>query len=615
MALSAHPPRPAVNSAVSATVNHGSAQTPGAATLVNNQKFSLTPTRLVFLAACYFFVVLNLALLAKLVGILEGLSDFKVGFMLTIPVFFIACFTIIFSLLTPFRLEKWVLVPFIILSALLNYVMFHYGTIVDRDMIVNVLETNAGEAKSYLNASALLWFVFTGLLPAVLLLKLSIRRSTVWRELGMKLVSVVLSVLVILLIAVFYYKDYASVGRNNHYLNKMIIPTHFAHSLYKYLDDSYFTTPEPYQTLGEDAALLTQAKTGRKQVMVMMVGETARAANFQLGGYERDTNAFTQALTNAHSDAKSGANTNMPSVTYFQDVTSCGTATAVSVPCMFSHQSRTDFSDTQAANQDNLMDIVARAGIKTVWLENDGGCKGACARTETIAFEPNATNPVCDGDYCQDQVLLEGLSEQLKNITAASNQTDLIQAERYLIVLHMVGSHGPTYYKRYPQEFAHFQPDCQRSDIQNCDARQLNNTYDNTIYYTDYIISQVIKQLQERDDLDTGLLYVSDHGESLGESGLYLHGMPYALAPKEQTQVPMLTWFSEGFAANKQLDEGCLAARAKENEYSHDNLFDSMLGLLDVSTAIYRPQLDIFSSCRQQPSSHKSVLLTSSATK
>ena len=478
------------------------------------------------------------------------------------------------------------LVPFIVLSALLNYVMFHYGTIVDRDMIVNVLETNSGEAKSYLNASALIWFTLTALLPAFLILKLSIRRSTVWRELAMKLVTVVVSLLVILLIAVFYYKDYASVGRNNDYLKKMIIPTHFAHSLYKYLDDTYLTTPEPYKTIGEDATLsahatATLAKTGRKQVMVLMVGETARAANFQLGGYERETNAFTTPL----------------GVTYFQDVSSCGTATAVSVPCMFSRQSRKEFADTQAANQDNLMDIVARAGIKTVWLENDGGCKGACARTETIEFKPNATNPVCDGDYCQDQVLLEGLSKQLKRITAGPDQ-----AGNHLIVLHMVGSHGPTYYKRYPKEFAHFQPDCQRSDIQNCDARQLNNTYDNTIYYSDYIISQVIEQLKSRADLDTGVLYLSDHGESLGESGLYLHGMPYSLAPKEQTQIPMLTWFSASFAAAKQLDESCLAKLAKEQEYSHDNLFDSMLGLLDVSTAIYRPQLDIFHTCRQNPS-------------
>lgn len=546
------------------------------ASLTEKPGFSLTPTRLVFWVACYFFGVLNLALLAKLVGIIESLSDFKLGFIFSIPLFFIACFNIIFSLLTPFRLEKWLLIPFIILAALLNYVMFQYGTLVDRDMIVNVLETNVGEAKSYLNFNALMWFSLTGLLPAVLLLKLNIRRSSVWRELAMKLVSIVVSLLVIVLIAVFYYKDYASVGRNNDYLKKMIIPTHFAHSLYKYLDDSYFTTPEPYRVLGEDAHLTsstTKASAERKQVMVLMVGETARAANFQLGGYERDTNAFTTPL----------------GVTYFADVSSCGTATAVSVPCMFSRFSRKEFSDTHAANQDNLLDIVARAGIKTVWLENDGGCKGVCARTETIEFKPNAHNPVCDGDYCQDQVLLEGLSEQLKNITAEHN----------LIVLHMVGSHGPTYYKRYPKEFAHFLPDCQRSDIQNCDARQLNNTYDNTIYYTDYIISQVIEQLQNRTDLDTGVLYLSDHGESLGESGLYLHGMPYSLAPKEQTQIPMLTWFSEGFATDKGLDESCLRTLAKENDYSHDHLFDSMLGLLDVSTQVYRPQLDIFSRCRQ----------------
>ena len=543
--------------------------------------FSLTPTRLVFVVACYFFLVLNLALLAKLVGILEGLSDFKLGFILTIPLFFITCFNIIFNLLTPFRLEKWVLVPLLILSALLNYVMFHYGTIVDRDMIVNVLETNSGEAKSYLNFSAMVWFALTGLLPVVLLLKLTIRRSSVWRELGMKLVSVVVSLLLIVLIAVFYYKDYASVGRNNDYIKKMIIPTHFAHSMYKYLHDTYFTTPEPYQLLGEDAHLSSSAPAERKQVMVLMIGETARAANFQLGGYERDTNAFTTPL----------------GVTYFADVSACGTATAVSVPCMFSRFSRTEFSDTQAANQDNLMDIVARAGIKTVWLENDGGCKGACARTETIEFKPNANKAVCDGDYCQDQVLLDGLSEQLKNITADHN----------LIVLHMVGSHGPTYYKRYPKEFAHFMPDCQRSDIQNCDARQLNNTYDNTIYYTDYIVSQVIEQLQNRSDLDTGLLYLSDHGESLGESGLYLHGMPYSLAPKEQIQIPMLTWFSKRFVTAKGIDESCLRALAKDHEYSHDNLFDSMLGLLDVSTQVYRPQLDIFSRCRQPADSAPSA--------
>ncbi|MBR9856193.1 MAG: phosphoethanolamine--lipid A transferase [Gammaproteobacteria bacterium] len=533
---------------------------------------TLTPTRLVFLVSCYFFLVLNVALLAKLVTIIGNLEQVSLGFMFTIPLFFIACFNVIFSLFTVFRCEKPVLILFILVSSLLSYAMYNYGTIVDRDMIVNILETNSGEAKSYLNLTAALWFGLTGILPAAIILKLNIRRSTVVRELGMKLASVTVSMLVILLVAAFYYKDYASVGRNNHYLNKMIIPTHFAHSLYGYVNEKYFKEETPYQTLGADARLIGQTQDGRKNLLVLMVGETARAENFQLGGYERDTNAFTQPL----------------GVTYFEQVSSCGTATAVSVPCMFSRMSHQDFSDTQAGNQDNLMDIVQRADINTRWLENDGGCKGVCGHIRTIEFKPDANNPVCDGDYCQDQVLLEGLSTQLDQLTEQNN----------IIVLHMVGSHGPTYYKRYPAEFSHFQPDCQRSDIQNCDARQLNNTYDNTLYYSDYIMSEVIKLLQQRQDMNTGMLYVSDHGESLGESGLYLHGMPYSLAPKEQTHVPMLTWFSDAFMADKQLDQQCLSQGARNNAYSHDNLFDSILGLMDISTELYRPELDMFNDCR-----------------
>ncbi|PPL16604.1 hypothetical protein UN63_08460 [Oceanisphaera arctica] len=535
---------------------------------------SLTPTRFVFFVSCYFFLILNVALLAKLVTIIGGLDQVRLGFVLTIPLFFIACFNAIFSLFTAFRCEKPVIVTFILVSSLLSYAMYNYGIIVDRDMIVNILETNTGEAKSYLNFTAALWFVLTGVLPAALVLKVNIRRSSVVGELLMKLASIIVSVLVILAIAAFYYKDYASVGRNNAYLNKMIIPTHFAHSLYGYVNEKYFKEEIPYRTLGEDAKVTGKTQDGRKNLLVLMVGETARADNFQYGGYERDTNAFTQPL----------------GVTYFQQVSSCGTATAVSVPCMFSRLSKSDFSDTQAKHQDNLMDIVQRAGINTVWLDNDGGCKGVCGNIKTIEFKPDANNPVCDGDYCQDQVLLDGLSDQLDQLTEQNN----------IIVLHMVGSHGPTYYKRYPAEFSHFQPDCQRSDIQNCDARQLNNTYDNTLYYSDYIMSEVIKLLKQRQDLSAGMLYLSDHGESLGESGLYLHGMPYSLAPTEQTHVPMLTWFSDAFVADKQIDEQCLGQAANTNAYSHDNLFDSILGLMDVSTDLYRPVLDMFNGCRGQ---------------
>lgn len=544
---------------------------------------SISPTKLILLVSCYFFFVLNIALIANLVGIIGKLADFKLGFILSLPLFFIAVFNIIFNVFTLLRLEKWVLAPLVAISSLLSYAMYNYGIIVDQDMLANVVETNSGEAKSYLNANMLIWFFIMGIVPAYFIMKVGIDRSSAMHEIGYKLIAITLSLLVIGGIASLYYKDYASVGRNNSYLKKMIIPTDFLYSSFRFTQSNLRTAPE-FQVLGEDAILKAGSLTNKKQVTVLLLGETARAANFQHGGYERETNAFTSPLD----------------VTYFHQMSSCGTATAVSVPCMFSRMTRQEFSKSDARNQDNLLDIVQRAGIKTVWLDNDGGCKGVCIRVETIEFDPKSDHPACDGDYCKDQILLDGLEAQLKNLTEANN----------LIVLHMVGSHGPTYYRRYPEEFARFQPDCQRSDIQNCDASQLVNTYDNTLYYTDYIISQVISKLNQREDLDTGVVYISDHGESLGELGFYLHGVPYMLAPKEQKETPMLAWFSDGFTVNKQLNIQCLTHKAKQNEYSHDNFFDSILGLLDVSTQAYQPQLDIFNTCRQSYSDSSQAVAT-----
>ncbi|MGL5392457.1 MAG: phosphoethanolamine transferase, partial [Shewanella sp.] len=167
------------------------------------------------------------------------------------------------------------------------------------------------------------------------------------------------------------------------------------------------------------------------------------------------------------------------------------------------------------------------------------------------------------------------------------------------ITLHVIGSHGPTYFQRYPPEHRQFLPDCQRSDIQNCTSEQLINTYDNTILYTDYILSEVIKQLKQNNErFDTAMLYLSDHGESLGEKGMYLHGTPYSIAPNEQINIPMLAWMSEDFSQENRLNTTCLTEQAKSGRFSHDNLFDSLLGLMNVNTAVYQQPLDIFALCR-----------------
>ncbi|GAA3526821.1 phosphoethanolamine--lipid A transferase [Zobellella aerophila] len=538
-----------------------------------DRRMCISSLGFVFLLSLYFFFVLNIPLIAKLVDILDHLERVKLGFIISIPFFFVACLNIIFTLLAIKYIEKGLFIILVLLSSSVSYAMYNYGVIFDREMIVNILQTHSGEAKSYLNFSSFLWFLLTGVIPAVVIFRTDIIHGGLLKGLLWKVFSILASLLVIAVIALFYYKDYASVGRNESYIKKLIIPTYYVSSAGGYFYDAYLKEALPYQTLGEDAVSAAPSENGKHTLLVLMIGETARSMNFAYNGYPRDTNSFTKEL----------------GFISFRDVSSCGTATAVSVPCMFSHLSKADFSPEQADHQDNLLDVLSHAGIDIRWYENDGGCKGVCRNIATVEFRPEDGGPLCDGDYCKDGVLLGALEQAIEK----TKDKDTV------LVLHMVGSHGPTYYQRYPDEFAHFKPDCARSDIQNCNARELMNTYDNTIYYDDYIIGEVVKALNNRHDhWNTGLVYISDHGESLGESGLYLHGMPYAMAPEQQTRVPMLVWLSSALAEEKKLDNACLKHKAETGRYSHDNLFDSVLGLLDISTGLYRQELDIFSPCR-----------------
>lgn len=165
-------------------------------------------------------------------------------------------------------------------------------------------------------------------------------------------------------------------------------------------------------------------------------------------------------------------------------------------------------------------------------------------------------------------------------------------------MLHTMGSRGPTYYNRYPDEFKKFTPTCDTADIQNCSQESIVNTYNNTILYTDYIVSLAIDILKKFTQYESALIYVSDHGESLGENNIYLHGLPYNIAPVKQTQVPMLVWMSKTMQKLDFINYDCLKKKAKNGTFSHDNLFSSILGLLEVDSKIYRSEMDIFKECR-----------------
>lgn len=291
-----------------------------------------------------------------------------------------------------------------------------------------------------------------------------------------------------------------------------------------------------------------------------------------MNGYEKLTNEFTKKLD----------------VISFEDITSFGTATAESVPCMFSTHTRDNFDKADAVHQQNVLDIAKLTSADVLWVNNNSGCKSVCDRAETIVIEKNKSHELCDGSYYYDEVLLAPMREKLANL----------EQDTTVIALHMVGSHGPTYYRRYPKEFLKFTPECAQSDIQNCTIESLVNTYDNTLLYTDFVLAQIIETLKKQPEtVETSILYISDHGESFGENGAYLHGFPYAFAPREQIEVLMIFW-SNNSEFSTQGRSSCLREKTKTGIFSHDNLFASLLGLLNVNSTTYQEKDDIFASCK-----------------
>ncbi|OQK39420.1 membrane-associated, metal-dependent hydrolase [Vibrio vulnificus] len=542
-----------------------------------NRECSYTTFTLVL--AIYFATIVNLPIYKELFSIISHLDSVKVGFVISVPIFFLAALNFLFNLFSWPWLSKPFFAVLLLLSAMVSYAGYNYGTLFDYGMIANIMETDSSEAGSYLSAYSVIWTLLMGVVPALLVCKLNLSLSgSTLHMVAKKAASMLASLAVIAVIAGLYYQDYASIGRNNTHLKKMIIPTQYVYSATKYVRDTYFSTPQPYRQLGLDAKqseLALQQAEQKPTLLVFVVGETARSQNYQANGYARPTNQYTNEL----------------GMISFQDVSSCGTATAVSVPCMFSNMTRSNFDRPTADNQDNALDILNRAGVSLLWKENDGGDKDVAKNIPLFTVDRSRKDALCNGSTCYDMALLENFEQDVENLKG-----------NRVLALHLIGSHGPTYFQRYPKDKAAFMPDCPRADIENCSVEQIVNTYDNTILYTDYVLSQTINKLKALEErYNTALIYVSDHGESLGENGLFLHGMPYSLAPEYQTKVPLMLWMSPGFAQTKQINADCLKQQAKQTDtYSHDYIFHSLLGVMDVSTSEYDATLDLFKQCRAQ---------------
>lgn len=327
-----------------------------------------------------------------------------------------------------------------------------------------------------------------------------------------------------------------------------------------------------------DAALKSVPNdgSGLPPLIVLVVGETARAANFGIGGYDRDTTPRLDVLQ------KKGQ------LVYYPRVSSCGTNTQDSVPCMFSHLGREEF---QASNQryENLLDVLQRVGLAVLWIDNQSGCKGVCERIPNVSTANLAMPGLCSDGECQDEAMLRELPARLAELDSQR------VARGSVVVMHQMGSHGPAYYKRTTGPHKRFTPECDQAALQNCSREQIVNAYDNSIRYTDYLLTETVKWLQARGG-PTALVYVSDHGESLGEKGLYLHGMPYRMAPQEQTHVPMILWVSPSMAQRQGLNVNCLRNTA-DRPISHDYLFHTMLSLAQVRTTLHLPRLSVLEEC------------------
>ncbi|WP_305805409.1 phosphoethanolamine--lipid A transferase [Stenotrophomonas sp. YIM B06876] len=477
------------------------------------------------------------------------------------------------ALLFGLLLWRWnakpLLAVLLVATAFATHYMNSYNVYLDADMLRNVLATDQKESRELLTPALILPLLGYALIPLLLLWRVRLRRrswgrSLLWRALFLLGVAVVGGLGVMA-----SFQDISALMRNHREVRYLATPVNYLIALKQNFSSASPIKKQPKLPLGTDAKAVPRAPESRPRLLVLVVGETVRAQNWGLNGYERQT---TPEL--AQTDAIN-----------FPDMHSCGTSTEVSLPCMFSPFGRHAYDEKKIRAHQSLLHVLEHAGISTLWRDNQSGCKGVCEGLEIQRLDDARTPGLCADGRCMDEILLDDLAAQVR-----AKPGDRV------VVLHQLGNHGPSYFQRYPAAFKHFTPTCDTADLGKCSREQIVNSYDNAVRYTDHFLNRTIGALRDMQDYDTAMIYLSDHGESLGEKGLYLHGMPYAIAPQEQTSVPLLMWFSPGFASGRGLDLACVRKRAGERA-DQDNLFPSVLGLMQVRTSVYDRSRDLFAGC------------------
>lgn len=536
---------------------------------------SLGVEGLVLLASLYFALSANGLFLSAIVKDRDLSLPATWGYVLAIGVALVAVHALLIGLLA----SRWTVKPLlgllIVGTAFASHFMQTFHVYLDPSMLRNVMRTDVGEARELLSGAMALHLLLHAGLPLLVLWRIRVVsrpgwwRAALWR-LGFLLLTLLATVGAILSI----FQPFSSQMRNQKEIRFLITPANYLWSIGSVVAQDLRGAAKPRAAIGEDARPGPGwASQTRPRLLVLVVGETARAANWGLNGHVRQTTPELAKLP----------------VINFPDVTSCGTNTEVSLPCMFAPVGRRDYDEDTIRGSQSLLHVLDRAGVGVLWRDNQSGCKGVCdgLPTEQVA----ALDPpgLCEGGRCLDEALLHGLDQRLARLAGGSG--------REVLVLHQLGNHGPSYFRRYPPAFERFQPACREDDLQKCSPLEIAHAYDNALLYTDHLLATLIRQLQARaDQVDAAVLYVSDHGESLGENNLYLHGLPYAIAPDTQKKVPMVMWFSDGLQRSAGLDLACLKAAATRPA-RHDHLFHTVLSLMDVQTSLHEKDWDLLGAC------------------
>ena len=459
---------------------------------------------------------------------------------------------------------KAVIILFLLTATICGYFTDNYGTVYDTAMLQNALQTDKAESQDLLSFWLFFRVILLGIIPSILVIYLPLNWQKFRRSIKQRLLTLVGALALILVPILAQSGQFASFFREHKHIRMYTNPATPIYAVGKLASIEYQHLRQPKETImhATDAHKVANPMDNDKpNLVVFVVGETARADHVPFNGYERQTFpklARQQGLIN------------------FSQTMSCGTSTAYSVPCIFAYANADSYDVDLAPFHENVMDTLHAQGVKILWRDNNTDSKQVMDKLPAKLYQDykiKDNNPICVDsiDECRDQGMLVGLDKQL-NTTQTPTDT--------LIVLHQMGNHGPAYDKRYDDEFRQFTPVCTTNELAQCEQQSLINAYDNALLATDDFLNAVIDWLKSKEsNYNVSMIYVSDHGESLGEKGLYLHGMSRSIAPIEQQHVPMFFWSDK----TQHLPQASHVITI-DTATSHDTITPTLLQLFNVQT-------------------------------